>query len=303
MLRTGLPALLLVLLTGCATTPASAPIAPACDGLPAHAAGAERASLWLRHASEYRANAEIVYGAALAALQRGLADPDWIAEPAQQGASAGLPPAVVLDIDETVLDNSTAEVRMLQAGTCTQDFQALWDAWLAERAATAVPGALEFVRAARSLRDPAGQPVRVVFITNRECALRPGNADPCPQKADTAANLRALGYDAPGLEADLMLKGERPGWTSEKASRRAAIAATHRIVLNIGDDLRDFIAGIQQAGPAEREAARCRHAGWWGRRWFALPNPMYGSWHRALGTDPVAALAAEPLPAACGTED
>jgi len=37
-----------------------------------------------------------------------------------------------------------------------------------------------------------------------------------------------------------------------------------------------------------------------GERWFVIPNPMYGSWQRALGPDPDTALAQPPTPFACG---
>jgi predicted secreted acid phosphatase len=76
-----------------------------CGGKPAFAAGGERATLWVRNSAEFRAASETIYRAAGEALARGLADPAWTAEPTQAGASA-LPPAVVMDIDETVLDNS-----------------------------------------------------------------------------------------------------------------------------------------------------------------------------------------------------
>jgi acid phosphatase len=148
------------------------------------------------------------------------------------------------------------------------------------------------VKAARARADPAGRPVRVVFITNRECAKRPGNDDPCPQKADTAANLAALGL--PTADADLLLRGERPEWDGEKFPRRALVAAGSRIVLNVGDDLADFLPGARRQGIAERDRARCALDAWWGTRWFALPNPIYGSWLVAAGDDLTEALAAKP---------
>ena len=200
-----------------------------------------------------------------------------------------------MDIDETVLDNSAQQARMTLDEICTvQEFDAAWDAWLGERAARAIPGAAEFIQAARAMEDPQGRPVHVFFITNRECGARSGSADPCPQQQDTAANLRALGLDAPTLEDDLMLKDERPEWTSEKQSRRLALAATHRILLYVGDDFGDFLPDVRRQSVPEREQARCRHHDRWGRQWFMIPNPMYGSWLVALGPDLEAALAASP---------
>src|SRR5262245_532560 len=75
-----------------------------CGGEPVFAAGGDRATLWIRNASEFRAASETIYRAALEALAAGLADPAWTAEPTQDPATLALPPAVVMDIDETVLD-------------------------------------------------------------------------------------------------------------------------------------------------------------------------------------------------------
>jgi len=199
-----------------------------------------------------------------------------------------------MDIDETVLDNSEPQAQMMLKGTCFDEFPATWDAWIAKRSAPAVPGAAEFIRAARAMKDPAGHPVHVFFITNRECGRRAGIESACPQQDDTEANLVSLGIGSPTLADDLMLKGERPEWESEKLVRRESVAAGHRIVLNVGDDLADFLPGVRRATLAGRDAARCMREDWWGRRWFLLPNPMYGSWLVALGQDLDAALAAEP---------
>ncbi len=285
--------------TSCATPPPqpalkSAKAAGRCSPTMAFAAGGERATLWLRHSAEYRAASEIIYRAAATALRDGLADPDWTAEPAQSGYLSGLPPAVVMDLDETVLDNSAPQAKMILDETCFAEFESHWDDWLAERAAPAVPGAADFIRSARGLKDPAGQPVRIFFVTNRECRARPRNVSACPQQDDTVANLDALGLGAPTLADDLMVKGERADWTSEKLSRRLEIAKSHRIVLNVGDDLGDFLPHVRRQSSSERERMRCAHRERWGRQWFMIPNPMYGSWQVALGQDLNTALAADP---------
>jgi 5'-nucleotidase (lipoprotein e(P4) family) len=283
---------------GCATSGQAPGLDPRgsgrCGGEPVFAAGGERATLWVRNSSEFRVASEIIYRAARDALAAGLADAAWSAEPSQAGDVAALPPAVVMDIDETVLDNSEPQAEMMRNGTCFAEFPATWDAWVAKRGAPAVPGAAEFIRAARAMTDPSGRPVRVFFITNRECARRADGAAACPQQDDTQGNLESLGLGVSTLSDDLMLKGERPEWDSEKLARRQAVAAGHRIVLNVGDDLADFLPGVRRATVADRDAARCTREDWWGRRWFLLPNPMYGSWLVALGQDLGAALAAEP---------
>jgi acid phosphatase len=260
------------------------------------AEGGERATLWVRQSAEFRSATEIIYRAAGDALARNLADTGLSAEPSQTAGYSGLPPAVIMDIDDTVLDNSAPQARMILEGTCPAQFAAVWDAWLAERAAPGVPGAAAFVRAARQMKDTGGRPVRVFFITNRECSPRDGKSGACPQEEDTLENLRELDLDAPTLADDLMLKGERPEWVSEKESRRHEIARNYRIVLNVGDDFGDFLPGVRRQDVAARERVRCAHRDWWGTRWFQVPNPMYGSWQAALGPDLDKALAAPAAP-------
>ena len=259
------------------------------------------AVLWMQTSAEYQAVCRTIYRAATDKLDRALKEKnrDALVPGERANAAIGLKPAVIMDVDETVLDNSAAEARMLLQHTCPKDYPAVWDAWLAERAASAIPGAAEFIRTARTLEDFRGRRVRIFLITNRECAARAGQPGVCPQQADTIANLRALGLDSPMLEDELMLKGEQPGWESEKLPRRRMIAGKYRIVLNVGDDLGDFLPDVRRLSLANREQARCRYRDWWGTRWFMIPNPVYGSWQRALGPDLEAALAAPPLPSGC----
>jgi 5'-nucleotidase (lipoprotein e(P4) family) len=281
--------------SGPATQPESTRAkASRCGGEPSFAAGGERATLWVRNSSEFRAASETLYRSAGFALVRELAESAWTAEPTQTGDLSALPPAIVMDIDETVLDSSEPQAAMLRAGTCFDEFPQAWDDWVAERRAPAMPGAADFIRFARQARDVQGRAVRIFFITNRECAPRAGSDAPCPQQDDTQANLEALGLGSATLADDLMLRGERPEWDGEKLARRQAVARTHRIVLNIGDDLADFLPGVRRASVAERDRARCARHGEWGLRWFVVPNPMYGSWLVALGPGLDAALDAKP---------
>ncbi len=291
-----------IALGGCAAQP-QAPAPPAatsrCAPARPFAEGGERATLWVRNSAEFRAASEIIYRSAVSALERGLADASWSAEPAQAGDLSALPPAVVMDIDETVLDNSEPQARMILRQSCPGEFDSIWDDWVAERAAPAVPGAREFILAARAMQDPQGRPVRVFFITNRECKPRAGSDAPCPQQDDTLANLRALGLDAPTLADDLMMKGEQPAWPSEKLPRRLEVARGHRIIVNVGDDFGDFLPHARRLDASARERARCAHHDRWGTRWFMIPNPMYGSWQSVLGPDLETMLAAPPPAGDC----
>lgn len=251
------------------------------------------ATLWMQAAAEYAAVAQQTYAAARRALSDALADPSWSGALENSADNLGMPPAVILDLDETVLDNSPFQASLVMADA---PFDApAWDRWLSLAAAQALPGAVELVRAARALG------VAVFYVTNRACVRREAAGDPCPQQAETMANLEALGL-GPVDDAHLLLRGEVPGWRAEKRSRRAAIARTHRILLLIGDDLGDFVPGVklprdERRGPEQvavlreyRRLVQAAFSDWWGTRWFVLPNPVYGSWLDVLGDEPAQAL-------------
>lgn len=218
-------------------------------------------TLWVQTAPEWRAICLETYRSATAWLDRALKDKKWTAATEQTGRYRKLPPAIVLDIDETVLDNSPGQARQVRTGTgfVSKD----WAQWVFEEKAGAIPGAVEFCKYAASRK------VRVVFITNRD-------AD---QKKATIANLSKLGF--PVSAETVMCRGEKPEWTSEKASRRKEVAERYRIVMLFGDDLGDFIPGARTTLTERLAKAQERDANW-GRKWFVLPNPGYGSWEEAV---------------------
>jgi 5'-nucleotidase (lipoprotein e(P4) family) len=252
----------------------TAPAAPS-----ATPAGSLRATLWAQTATEHDACTLQAYRLAERQLDEALADGCWTADVAQAAAGgyADKSPAVVLDLDETVLDNSPAQARLLRDvidGKRDSDAFDLkgWEAWVSEHAAGALPGARHFLRTARD------RGVATFFVTNRIDA----------QKDSTIANLVALGIDA---TADTVItSNDAAGRPSDKTSRRATIAATHRILLLIGDDLNDFVGGTRKVPPAERAAVLAAHRDYVGTRWIILPNAVYGGWLDALGGTPSDAL-------------
>ena len=145
-------------LAGCRTT---APVVsePAAAAIPAH--DNLNAILWMQTAEEYRAVALSVYRGAEARLADALADTAWSADPEQlrRRGYGRLPTAVVLDVDETVLDNSAYAARGIVDGTAYAP--ATWGAWVREGRETAIAGALAYTQAA------AAHGIRVVYLTNR----------------------------------------------------------------------------------------------------------------------------------------
>jgi acid phosphatase len=229
---------------------------------------------WVTESAEYRALTRQIYRTAGAMLDGRIADEDWSALPSHP-ADTSLPPAIILDVDETVLDNSPFQILLGDKPFNRTD----WDQWVARAQADAVPGVVEFLRQARETG------VAVFLVTNRDCMRRPGSADRCPQEDDTLDNLRRI-----GLEFDpehLMLSNERPDWTDEKKVRRDYVARDHRVIMLFGDDLGDFLDCVRgrviapckrPATAAERLRMVREHGEYWGLGWFVLPNPMYGSW-------------------------
>ena len=230
--------------------------------------------LWVQTASEYRANALQTYNVAADALVEAMNDPARTAMLEQHSDYMDLPPAVVMDIDETVLDNSPFQVRLLEKGKKWNS--EAWDAWVALRAATAVPGAVDFINQA------GDKGIAVIFISNRACTPRQADNDPCPQETDTMENLRKAGVERVSRDR-ILLKNERSGWTSEKESRRQYIARSYRVIMLFGDDLGDFLPNVKShVTPEERAGLVQKYKDYWGRKWFVLANPEYGSWLNIL---------------------
>ncbi len=262
--------LVLALFTLAACAPAELAVPDAVEGpvaAPAVSANENvHAVLWTQTAAEFRALALQTYASARQALAPALADSAWTADTEQlrAGAYESLPPAVVLDVDETVLDNSAYQARLVQ--TNGQYDRGSWKAWVEEQAATPVPGAVEFTLAAQNLG------VTVVYLTNRR-------AD---EEDATRANLAALGFPLAAKFDAVLTRGETPGDEgSDKAARRRLVAERFRVLAYLGDNLGDFVSGTD-GSVAERAAAVAAYDDWWGTRWFVFANPQYGGWESAL---------------------
>lgn len=234
-------------------------------------------TLWFQTSAEYRANAIQTYKLAAMQLDTALNKGSWKGMLEQHQKAAGLPPAIVLDVDETVLDNSPFQAMMIK--TNTSFTSAPWDAWVGLAQAKAVPGAVEFINMALD------KGVAIVYLTNRECKQRTDGEDPCPQVKDTAKNLRMVGIKS--VDEDLiLLKYAKPEWTSEKRSRRIYLADKYRVLMLFGDDFGDFLPNVKKdITPEQRAKLVEKYRENWGSIWYALPNPTYGSWRSILSED------------------
>jgi 5'-nucleotidase (lipoprotein e(P4) family) len=232
------------------------------------------ATLWYQSSAEFKASAIQTYQTATLQLPLAIADKSWTALTNQKENYQQLPPAIIVDIDETILDNSpvAAQSVLLNSGFDPKR----WDQWVAMASAKAVPGAVAFVNTAESTG------VKVLYISNRECEKRAGSDDSCPQKADTLRNLKAVGIEQ--IDASqIWLKSEQPLWSSEKESRRLLAAKDFRILMSIGDDFGDFLPDVKKnITPEQRSTLVDTYQNYWGTKWFVLANPTYGSWQTIL---------------------
>ncbi|MFO1081575.1 MAG: HAD family acid phosphatase [Reyranellaceae bacterium] len=221
------------------------------------------ASLWTQRSVEYRANALSIYALARLRLDEALADKGWTAAPGEQkGDFQALPPAVVLDVDETVLDNSLYQVWMMRAG---QTFSTkTWNQFCADQVSRAIPGAVEFTKYA----DSKG--VKVFYITNRGVETEQA----------TRENMAKLGFAMGGNVDTFLMQNEKPEWGSAKSTRRAVVAKDYRILLNIGDNFGDFDDRYRTC-EADRGKAFDADMAYWGKQWLMLANPTYGSFDTA----------------------
>lgn len=166
--------------------------------------------------------------------------------------------AIVLDIDETVLDNSPHEAKCILNNAL---YPAYWEEWMNASDAKAVPGVLDFLKYAESKK------IEIYYITNRAEKYR----------EQTLRNLKMLGF--PNAENKyLMLKTDE----SSKKRRRDAVSETNTIIMLIGDNLNDFSEVFEKKSVVDRFKVTDEMKTEFGKHFIVLPNAMYGEWEGAL---------------------
>jgi acid phosphatase len=217
-------------------------------------------TLWMQTAVEYNVVTIQTFELAKYNLVQALNDPSWTAALEQGTGYEKLQPAVIVDVDETILDNTPFQARLVSQGL--EFNQVMWNEWVLEAKAQAIAGAKEFILFAKS------KGVAIFYVTNR--ALQ----------EPTVKNLRTA-LDPDVHPEAVLCRDENHDWGSNKSSRRAFIAQTHRIILLLGDDYNDF-AYLAKSSPQQRWQKANMQKNNWGKKWILLPNPLYGTWERAL---------------------
>jgi 5'-nucleotidase (lipoprotein e(P4) family) len=209
---------------------------------------------WVRESVEYAAICEQTYRAAwqsVKTMATAMTD-HW---------------AVVLDVDETVLDNSPYQVELYERGETFSP--KTWAEWVNRMEAKAVPGAKAFLDSVRTL----GELAHIVFITNRDADLEQA----------TFENLRKHGL---WQDEDVLLCRRDRSDTKEirrqevlKSEGRCQGLGKRKIIALIGDQIGDLLA--KEGGKSAQELKESLLSSWeLGIKYFLLPNPMYGSWER-----------------------
>jgi len=174
-------------------------------------------------------------------------------------AERKMPRAIMVDIDETVLDNSPAQAYGIKNN---KGFNlADWYAWGDMRKAKAIPGAVDFLNYAHS------RGVKIFYVSNRDEV----------QKQATMDNLKKVGFEDI-TDANVMLRQKE----SSKDARRDVIRKTYRIVMQVGDNLDDFSSTFEKKSVEDRFAEVDKAREHFGKDYIALPNAMYGTWESAI---------------------
>jgi len=232
----------LLISTGCAAGPHGKPPSQA---MAAPSQGAPpTALLWARTAAEHR-------GAYLQAYRLATEHVQSAAKRKRRGSWA-----VILDIDETLLDNSELEFECWQMGT--QVTKEAFAAWCRREEAHALPGAREFLHAVHALGG------RAVLITNR-------GENVCEA---TQANLRKEELDFDEVLCSPGTDDKNPRFVAVQQGTPPSTLPPLAVVMWLGDNIQDF-PDLTQAGMRDADDGAF---GGFGTKFFLLPNPMYGSW-------------------------
>jgi len=257
------------------SAPAEAVAPTGADATPEVSLRTLYSNVFLQTSAEYRACCYAIYAAAAYRLEEMMEEPE----------PEFVCPAVVMDLDMTVLDVSSFQTYLYVNGIkYTPEIWIEYERNGVEDVAL-VPGAKGFIEKAEELG------VTVVYLSNRNAA----------NQEYTVAALDRLGINTDRIEERIYLKPT--GASSDKSARRDEVTARYNVVMYIGDNLRDFSdvfrparlsddATVEEhlAAIAERLDAVDDAACHWGVDWFVLPNPIYGEWEKLVSDDPADVL-------------
>ena len=218
--------------------------------------------LYVQTSTEFAANNIQTFNNASKALDMALKDKTWTAALEQKDSFVSKDPAIIIDVDETVLDNSSFQSRTILSGL---SYPNGWAKWVNESKATAVEGVYEFLHYANESN------VKIFYVTNRLESFR----------EPTIRNLKSLGLPFDDSLNSLIMREDED--VRDKTKRRKNIAENYRIVLLLGDQLTDFISTKEAyVYHSDRKKLANKYSDMWGSKWFMITNPTYGRWELSI---------------------
>jgi len=169
------------------------------------------------------------------------------------------PKAIVTDIDETILDNSPYNANLIATGTSYN--KESWAAWVNEKRAKALPGAVDFCKYAKE------KGIEIIYVSNRSAE----------QTDATIENMKNEGFPFADKE-HIYLKTE----SSNKTDRRNNILEKYDVILYMGDNLRDFDEIFGKRGEDLGFTVTAENKDKFGSEFIIFPNPMYGEWEKSF---------------------
>lgn len=210
------------------------------------------ATLWVQSSSEFRALSYQAFNLAEMLIEKDLMD-----------ESVTEPRAIVVDLDETILDNSPYEAWLIG-----KDFgysSSTWNPWIQAGIAPPMPGAVEFLKFCEDNN------IEVFYVSNRKVL------DDNSGYEGTVKNLLALGLPNVDEEHVLLRTG-----SSNKTERRTMAEDGNHIILYMGDNLNDFVHDFAGLGVADRFSKTDEYKDEFGKKFVVMPNPMYGEWEGSV---------------------
>ncbi|GIR74395.1 MAG: hypothetical protein CM15mP76_11220 [Prochlorococcus sp.] len=218
--------------------------------------------LYVQTSTEFAANNIQTFNNASKALDMALQDKTWTAALEQKNNFSSKKPAIIVDVDETVLDNSSFQSRTILSGL---SYPNGWAKWVNESNASAVEGVYEFLHYAND------NDVKIFYVTNRLESFR----------EPTIKNLKRLGLPFDDNKNTLLMRVDEN--VRDKTERRRNIADDYRIVLLVGDQLTDFISTKEAyVFHSDRKKLAKKYSDMWGSKWFMITNPTYGRWELSI---------------------
>ena len=218
--------------------------------------------LYVQTSTEFAANNIQTFNNASKALDMALQDKTWTAALEQKNNFSSKKPAIIVDVDETVLDNSSFQSRTILSGL---SYPNGWAKWVNESNASAVEGVYEFLHYVND------SDVKIFYVTNRLESFR----------EPTIKNLKRLGLPFDDNKNTLLMRVDEN--VRDKTERRRKIADDYRIVLLVGDQLTDFISTKEAyVFHSDRKKLAKKYSDMWGSKWFMITNPTYGRWELSI---------------------